>query len=832
MAGYTDSEIEGAVEQFVKSSVTVEKDPLGPIDADSNFSEVVQLISSTLIFDPNAIFYLIYLASNKLNKDVEAAIEQVEDIEQAIQEVSHRTKEVTRTSLLGDAAAALLDVDRILVDKEVISSQSFSRYTSSLEKFTEASLEPNIKSEGEIIRPPQKARSAAITTLTALDEGWEDILGRAEQLGEVLDEFNSLDLAVNVIQDSIRTARTDIQNLRDTFEDAGTTKDEKIAETRDAYLRLTSGKAVLTNLTTITDPSDPRLTSTGTLRGKAVLPAGSLGELEVAELLCTRSAPWDVEAGSSDALLIKEDSAGSFTTYTLTPPSRPSLTSGEAQTYDITSGQDDRMEIDGLSPTIQLTAGAGRTAAQIATDINTWASTNSYPYSASAVTVGSGIYVKVTKTKDGAQKIRMTADDATHRTKIIEAYKILGFFEGLEDEAAGLTAYEAAEIINDEGKVLAEAVRTEFEEGEDGEITSATQFELPLNTLASTSHAEDHLVIRTGDSVGYHRIASVTRTTKDIVTIESDNPFRGNETGVSYRVLRELLRIKSKTSTLATRLEIGTGSANSKLGFTSGEVARGTTTGFRVENSSGVATNFTRKDIIEGDEVQLLSTTHDVVQVADDGDQLELDPSVDTGYPVSPDTGTFIIYSAAAKAYEAFATALASWDTVLEASDYEEDITELTRAMSPLLANKRPSAAQVGDAQTAAAALKSLMNSLTTVLTGFVVSPIGRMDAALKMLRERDMERGYDLLLDGEVGEFFGLDKDDVSVSGHALKTMREVAREDLPQSKLEEDSGDTIVDPTEVVETDADYDYSDQDEDEDLTVLGEELDLDEDIIA
>jgi uncharacterized protein YoxC len=832
MAGYTDSEIEAAVARFVKSTTSVERDPLGPIDADSNFNEVVQLISATLIFDPNAIFYLIYLVTNRLNKDVEQAIEYVEDVEQAIQEVGHRTTEVTRTVLLGDASAALLDVDRILTDKEVISSQSFNRYVSSLDRFTEASLEPNIKSEGEIIRPPQKARSAAISTLATLDELWGDVLERVDQLDEILDEFNDLDLAVITAQNSVRKVRTDIRRIQDVFEDRETSKDDKIAETRDAYLSLAAGKAVLSNLITVTDPTDPRLTSTGTLRGKSALPSGSLGGFLPAEMVSTKSAPWDIEDAVSDELLIKEDGAVGFTTYTLTPPSRPSVTSAVEESYDITAGQNDRLEIDGISPTIQLAAGIGRTAAQVALNINEWVALYSQPYLASTVTIGSDTFVKITKTKDGAQKIRMTADDATHRDKIIETYKTLGFFEGLEDEVAGLTAAEAVEIISADGKVLAEVVRTEFENGEDGEITSTTQLELPLNTLASTSHAEDQLVIRSGDSVGYHRIVSVTRTTKDIVTVESDNPFRGNETDVSYLVLRELLKITSKSGTLATRLEIGPGTANAKLGFTNGDVARGTTTGFRVENASGVATNFTRKDVIEGDEVRLQSTTHEVLEVSDDGEQLELDPPLDTGYPVSPDIGTFIIYSAAAVAHEAFMSALSVWNSSLEASDFEEDITELTRVMNPLITNKRPSAAQIGDAQTAVSSLKALLSSLSAVLVGFVVAPIGRMDASMKMLRERDMERGYDILLDGKIGEFFGLDKDDVSVSGHTLKMMREVAREDLPQSKLDADAGDVIVDPNVIVGTDADYDYSDMDTDEDLEVLGESLDLDEDIIA
>ena len=232
--------------------------------------------------------------------------------------------------------------------------------------------------------------------------------------------------------------------------------------------------------------------------------------------------------------------------------------------------------------------------------------------------------------------------------------------------------------------------------------------------------------------------------------------------------------------------------------------------------------------MVEGDLVRITigvnTTQHVISEITGSNKQLEITPAIDVSL-----TGlTFQILSAAAVAYENFIAAAVVWDLLREASDFEDDTRELERVMNPLLANKRPSAFQIADANTAVTALLSLLNSLSTVLTDFEVNAVGRVDAALKMLQERGMDRGFDTLMDGEIATFFGFDKDDASSSAFMLKSMRNVVVEDLPQSKLDDD-GDDIQHDELVVDTDAELDFSDTDsEDEDLHPLGEIPDLDD----
>lgn len=391
MADFSSTEIEAAVSQFVKSNISVQRDALGPIDLQSKFSEVLQLVSSTLIFDPNSIFYLIFLVSNKLNSLVETTLADVDDLTQAVKEMGHKTTKVTKTSLLGDAAAALFSVDQILNEQNVISQTPFTRYQRAVDAFTAASLAPNIRQvidlQVQVARPPQEARADSLTLLTSLSTNYATILSSLEQLEAMLDEFRSLDLSVLTIQDSVRKVRTDLRALQDAFEDPSASDDDKISYTRDAYLRLTAGKAVLTNLSTIRDPEEPRLRSSDSVSGKASVPLSG-GRLTPATIRMSKSAPWIIKTGVNDQFSIREDSAVAPTTYTITPSPYPvvqnyrsgpfalraasyaSLISANAQNYVIPAAPDNEFSVtvDGAIFVGPVTSGS-RTGAQVVADI-------------------------------------------------------------------------------------------------------------------------------------------------------------------------------------------------------------------------------------------------------------------------------------------------------------------------------------------------------------------------------------------------------------------------------------------------------------------------------
>lgn len=954
MAGYSTDEIEAAVTKFVKSTIKTKRDPLGPVDMGSAFGDVIQLFSSTLLFDPNAIFYVIYLATNKLNVSVTQALEYIADLETAVNEVTKKTKEVTNQDLLGDASAALLEVDSILTTNQAISNPAFERYKTALNNFTTKDLAPNIRTGTDIVRPPPLARSDSFSNLQLLDALYADILTNLAQVRLMLSEFNTLNLAVLTIQSTVRQARYDLDDLQ-TYFNSSVTAAEKIAKCREAYLRLTSGKAVLTNLTTVTDPQSPRMSSTATSLAQAAA-AVSPGEMTGASVTCTRSAPWAITSGVNDQLSIKEDDALAPTVYTLVPPEYPSVETsiygtipvasfdivpaqyGEivatnAAPYTIVGGNDWLVihvtDANGVSQEYngQLTAGVYATVADLITEITAKVKLNGVGPSISTVTslhgtswlniqqllagddrsitvgqkisgwgvidanaaigltpgaVGAGRYasngfqldggnvatlptlpnattlaafmtsynhgtyppgtydgqvitrtvngtprdfVRIRKKVSGATSLRITAPTGADRDRTLRAYAALGLYEGETDTSAGMSAAEVASVLNAGGKVSATTVLTNFASGETGIIKSVTAMDVPTGAFdTAIDHVGDQLLLKTGENSGYHRITAVVVGGGGIsIAVDPATPFTYSGSWIpdqSWSIVRELMQVDSLKTDLTSQLTFNAASANATLGFTAG-ATYGTTTGFKVyDSATGKFQSFSQADVVQKDIVARYTptkVTHTVSYVSADGLQLELTPPLPNNL-----TGMqFDITSAAAMAFSGFYTEMAVWDGLLAASNYKTDISELMRVMNPILYNARPTQAQRTDALAALTELGDLLDALSGALVSFVVAPVPRIDAALKMLQERALDRAYDMILSGYVAQFFDMDMDDASRSAYMLKTMRVTVQNDLPQSRVDEFGDDTSLSQS-WEDSDPNYDVSDRDQDENVAILGE----------
>ena len=942
MSGYSSDEIESAVSRLVKSSFTTRRDPLGPTDIGAAFADVLQLLSSTFLFDPTAFFYLIYLATNKLNKSVQNTIDNLDDLLEAVDETFYRTKAVEHSSLLGDASNALADVDSILTANGSVSSQAFLRYSNAVSKFTEKDLAPNVKHSSQIVRPAPLAKSDAADILLSLETDYSQLLTDLAQVEGMLAEFLALDLGPTVLQTSVRKARDDLETLSSYFNSDSYTKDDKIAATRDAYLTLTAGKSVMGSMTNFVDPRDPLMQSDSTVKGYSAVAQGN-GKTTPAFILSSKSGPWNITTGSNDELNIKEDLAGAATTYTLTPPSYPSVTNykgllsggsfdihpvtnafvlgNAAASYTITAPNVVfTVYVDGTEYTGSLTAGV-YTGAAMATEIGTklglsGIATVSYTTGIKIVHVSSGTgrsmsvgeptnsantslgfpsgtvwygvgladnnqlqiddgniltlttdptttisdlisqinaydhgtypvgtyegsqesevvdgttwyYLKITKKIAGAGTITLNAP--TSSPPITEFYKTVGFYAGQSDSSKAMSAAEVAEDINAAGLVSASVVKTSFEAGNDGTITSTTTLTIPSGIDTSVSHVDDQLLLRTGTSAGYHRIVSVTPGSPILVTISSDTPFVYGGSPLPYQswlVVREQVKIASKlTGDLQTKLDIQSGSANSTLGLTV-EIIYGTTTGFVVKDSAtGKSKNLSQSKVHAKDILDLIvgtiTTEYTIQELSTAGDQVELTTAIGTNISAL----AFKVYSAAAKAYSTLESDLSSWDTgSLGKSRYKTDVKELIHLMNILLTPTRPTQGQKNDvvnALTGTYGLKTILESLSTILVAFVVSSVSRVDAALKMLTERSLDRAYDLLLSGYVKTVFGMSKDDATRSSYMLKTARSIVQSDLAYPTSDEYADDSRH-TASYEGTDADYDTSDKDTDENVSILGE----------
>lgn len=123
----------------------------------------------------------------------------------------------------------------------------------------------------------------------------------------------------------------------------------------------------------------------------------------------------------------------------------------------------------------------------------------------------------------------------------------------------------------------------------------------------------------------------------------------------------------------------------------------------------------------------------------------------------------------------------------------------LYSVLNPLLVNRNPTPAQVHDA---VALLKEMLATMTLVGATYLGTDAARtieyalaeykapaeepVDTLLSTLRNKGVDRGIDLLLEGQFSAFFNLSMDGMSYSGTLLAGLREMAREDLPVRKLD----------------------------------------------
>lgn len=180
-----------------------------------------------------------------------------------------------------------------------------------------------------------------------------------------------------------------------------------------------------------------------------------------------------------------------------------------------------------------------------------------------------------------------------------------------------------------------------------------------------------------------------------------------------------------------------------------------------------------------------------------------------------------------------FAAFKAGLDEWLERPEQQEAyFQKLATVLNPLLVNKNPTIAQVNEAQFELKKLLSVLtiegaglygvvqspdampeDTLEFVLSNYTAPAVEPVDTLLSTLRQKSADRGIDLLTEGQFRTFFGLDMDGVSYSGTLTKSLRELARNDLPVRKFNREGvyGEKLI-GTVPTGKDFEFDTSDAD--------------------
>ena len=149
--------------------------------------------------------------------------------------------------------------------------------------------------------------------------------------------------------------------------------------------------------------------------------------------------------------------------------------------------------------------------------------------------------------------------------------------------------------------------------------------------------------------------------------------------------------------------------------------------------------------------------------------------------------------------FDAFKQKMETWLGNTDIAAIDRYFLDLNRLVNPLLQNTNPQGTDVVAAVNRVKDVYSLLlksvaaaygtsedDTLEAILESYVVESVAEVDAMVRTFTERGADRALSFLLQGQFSAFFNMDQEELSYAGTFQKTMRSVAREDLPVRKVD----------------------------------------------
>lgn len=390
------------------------------------------------------------------------------------------------------------------------------------------------------------------------------------------------------------------------------------------------------------------------------------------------------------------------------------------------------------------------------------------------------------------------------------------------DTGAVVPAGDVADLVtHDAAGVTTEVVPEVIGEGLNLRTVAGTTTVRDTTVGFGATGAEpgDQIEIEGGVASGTYRITSVLSTE---LVLEKATTFPGNEDGLSYKIIKERLKISSESTDRTTSIEVV--SAPATLGLTPGKYY-GTSTEFQASNGRGELLEFSLAEV--GDVLKLPG--RDPIEIESvDGDTLTLAETIPSNTTRSP----FVIRTQTGEQYDAMREKLVTFTSsanLLRKNGFDENLDAIDFALTSAIIPGQNFASSRNNA-------KNLLNDLAVLLTssyertdehletlqpslynvidmlaGFSPQRVDVLDRVLQTMRERKYERAVDLLLSGDLRGFYDTDSETGSYEGAVMSAARTVVR-DLPDPSTTDDDVDSAMEVSTGYAEQEDADLSSED--------------------
>lgn len=255
MPGFTSEEVQAQIERFLTTSVESSKTRLGLRDTLAMRDAVYDMLSTSLLLRPDSFFYLVWLATNRLEGLRALQEADVARIDELSEFLDYRTTPIKSTTELTNARAAILELNAGLNARRPgqgvagAIGPAVNRFQRSTERFVRSELESNVVRSGQVTETPEEIRVTVATLLEQILERHTLIKSLATAITEAVSRLGAVQLPESAVRDLVGRIRDALENLQETLNGDGA-----LAASREAMLEILVMRTLLTKASSFRTP--------------------------------------------------------------------------------------------------------------------------------------------------------------------------------------------------------------------------------------------------------------------------------------------------------------------------------------------------------------------------------------------------------------------------------------------------------------------------------------------------------------------------------------------------------------------------------------------------
>lgn len=263
---YSEEERRTTLQEVVQGNLSFPSDRLGPRDLSTDYNEAVELVHSILVYDPDAVIYLIRLAANGLNRTLLTEINLCDDLLDAVDDLSQPNRPINSVSGLRTARNALINMESSVNRGGALGPNEYRRYRAGMARVKDElaravrmTYVPRGSSEAttDVVRPLPEAKAAVVSAYTSLKEQHTRLIAAVQRVLGALGEFNSGKLEALLGRRQLSRALVQVDELYELLDPLE--PEERTMQARTALLRVLVNESSVRALARRSVPGLPKL---------------------------------------------------------------------------------------------------------------------------------------------------------------------------------------------------------------------------------------------------------------------------------------------------------------------------------------------------------------------------------------------------------------------------------------------------------------------------------------------------------------------------------------------------------------------------------------------